>query len=162
MEKFTITRRGYDPEEVNQFFDTVLKKMELLVKECNDKNNVILKLQDQLKSNPEVSKLELENKDLKEKILHFEQMEETLNRAILMAQKTADQMRSNAHEQCEMIVTDAKKNASRIINEALLQSEKIQQENDLLRRNTVVFKNRMKGIIETQLEVVDDIEKIEF
>ena len=161
MEKFTITRRGYDPEEVNHFFDAVLKKMELLVKECNEKNNSILKLQEQIKNNPEICRLQLENQSLKEKILHFEQLEETLNRAILMAQKTADQMRSNAHEQCEIIVSDAKKNASRIINEALLQSEKIQKENDLLRRNTVVFKKRMRGIIETQLEVVNDIEKIE-
>lgn len=161
MEKFTITRHGYNPEEVNHFFDTVLKKMELLVKECNEKNSAIAKLQKELQNHPEIERLELENTNLKEKIRHFEQMEETLNRAILMAQKTADQMRSNAHEQCEIILTDAKKNASRIINEALLQSEKIQKENDLLRRNMVVFKRRIKGVIETQLEVINDIEKIE-
>ena len=106
MEKFTITRHGYDPKEVNQFFDTIIKKVELLVKECNDKNNVILKLQEQMKNNPEISKLELENKNLKEKLLHFEQMEETLNRAILMAQKTADQMNSNAHQQSDTIISD--------------------------------------------------------
>lgn len=163
MEKFTIARRGYDPEEVNRFFDSILQKMETLVKESNQKNLYIAKLQQQLESGqtPQVENLLQENKVLRERLSHIEQLEQTLNRAILMAQKTADQMRSNASEQCEILIDDAKKNASRIVNEALLQAEQTQKENDLLRRNLNIFKKRVKDIIETQLEVVNDIDKIE-
>lgn len=51
-------------------------------------------------------------------------MEDTLNRAIIMAEKTSEQIKLNAHQERETITNDAKKNASRIINEALLKAEK--------------------------------------
>ena len=88
-------------------------------------------------------------------------MEATLNRAILMAQKTSDQMRVAAHQESEVILDDAKKNANRIINEALLQAEKTEQEANMLRRNINIFKRRIKAIIEEQLQVVDELDKTE-
>ena len=75
-----------------------------------------------------------------------------------MAQKTSEQMRLNAHNEREAIIDEAKRNANRIINEALLKAEKTEREADALKRNIVVFKKRVKDIIETQLEVVDQIE----
>ena len=88
-------------------------------------------------------------------------MEETLKRTIMMAERTTEQVKLNAYQERDVIVGDAKKNANRIINEALMRSENIQREADSLRRNVVVFKKRLRDVIETQLEVIDDIEKIE-
>ena len=78
-----------------------------------------------------------------------------------MAQKTADQMRLSANEQAEAIINESKNNANRIINEALLKAEKTRYEADMLRRNLVVYKKRLKGVLETQMDLIDDIEKIE-
>ena len=78
-----------------------------------------------------------------------------------MAERTTEQVKLNAYQERDVIVGDAKKNANRIINEALMRSENIQREADSLRRNVVVFKKRLRDVIETQLEVIDDIEKIE-
>ena len=78
-----------------------------------------------------------------------------------MAQKTSDQMRVAAHQESEVILDDAKKNANRIINEALLQAEKTEQEANMLRRNINIFKRRIKAIIEEQLQVVDELDKTE-
>ena len=61
----------------------------------------------------------------------------------------------------EIIMEDAKKNASRIVNEALLRAEKTEMETAMLRKNINVFKRKLKDIIESQLEIVDDIEKVE-
>jgi cell division initiation protein len=61
-----------------------------------------------------------------------------------------------------MIVDEAKKNANRIVNEALLKAEKIETNTLALQRNANIFKRRLKQIIEEQLEMVNDLEKVEF
>ena len=109
----------------------------------------------------ELSKLAEENQRLRQKLEQYERMESTFNKAIVMAQKTSDQMRLSAHKESETILDDAKKNANRIVNEALLRAEKIELESNMLARNIRVFKKKVRDIIESQLEVVSDLDKIE-
>ena len=99
---------------------------------------------------------------MKAKLEQYARMEETLQNAIIMAQKTSDQMRLTAHQERETIIEEARKNANRIINEALLESEKAERDAMMVRRNVNVFKRRLKDILQTQLELVNDIEKIDF
>lgn len=152
MEKFNRTLRGYDPAEVNAFLDQVINQVEKMVAELKLKDQKIATLQ----------ALEQENASLKSRLDQYENMEGTLNRAIMMAQKTSDQMKIAAHRESDVLLDDAKKNASRIVNEALLRAEKIEQEASQLRRNMTVFKRRLRDVVETQLEMVNDIDKIEF
>ena len=152
MEKFNRTLRGYDPEEVNAFVDQVIGQVEKMVSEGKIKDAKI----------KELKSLEVENARLKEKIAQYERMEGTLNKAILMAQKTSDQIKTNAHRESEIILEDAKRNASRIVNEALLRAEKTEMEANMLKRNINIFKRRLRSIIEQQLEMVNDIEKVDF
>ena len=98
---------------------------------------------------------------LKEQLSQYERMEGTLNKAIIMAQKTSDQLKVAAHRESEIMLDEAKQNASRIVNEALMRAEKIENDANLLKRNVSVFKRRLKSIIEAQLETIDDIDKIE-
>lgn len=151
MEKFNRTLRGYDPIEVNAFLDKVIKQVEIMVAEQNKKDQEIANLK----------KLENENKVLKEKLEQYRRTEETMNKAIFMAQKTSDSMRLAAHKESETIIDEAKKNANRIVNEALLRAEKTEYEANMLRRNINIFKRRLKGIIEAQLEMIEEIEKVE-
>ena len=101
------------------------------------------------------------NPTLTSKIAQFERMEENLKRAILMAEKTSEQIKLTAYQERDIIVSDAKKNANRIVNEALLKAETIEKESDMLRRNMIVFKRRLKDALSTQVELIEDIEKIE-
>ena len=130
MEKFNRTLRGYDPEEVNNFLDKVINQVEQMVDEIKDKDKRI----------KELESLEKENQMLKEKIVRYEHMEHTLNRAIMMAQKTSEQIKINAHKESETVLNDAKMNANRIINEALLKAEKAEQDANTLQRNINIFK----------------------
>lgn len=151
MEKFNRTLRGYDPVEVNNFLDSVIKQVEQIIEESKQKEARLNELQSLVE----------DNNVLKEKLKQYENMEATMNRAIMMAQKTSDQMRMSAHHESETLVEDAKRNANRIINEALMRAEKTEFEASMLRRNINIFKRRIKDIIETQLEVVSEIEKVE-
>ena len=152
MGKFTIREHGYDMKEVNAFLDQVIAQVERMVKDIKKKDDHINNL----------SSLEVENKKLHDKLAQYERMEGTLNRAIMMAQKTSDQIKSNAHRESEIILNDAKMNASRIVNESLLKAERTELEAEMLKRNVTIFKRKLRGLIEAQLEMVDDIEKVEF
>lgn len=152
MEQFTRVLHGYDPDEVNAFLDQVIDHVEKMVNELKTKNARIIELEEELKK----------NSNMKEKLETYQKMEETMNKAIFMAQKTSDQIKSNAYRESELIVSDAKKNANHIVNEALLRAEKEEIQAENLRRNVTVFKRRLRGIIEQQLEMVNDIEKVDF
>lgn len=152
MEKFTRTLRGYDPNEVNAFIDQIINQVEHMVNDIKDKNKKLEQL----------SHLEEENANLKKRLEQYERMEATLNRAIVMAERTSEQIKLTAHQEGETIINDAKRNANRIVNDALLRAEKTEMEADMLRRNITIFKRRLKEIIEAQLEMVNDIEKVDF
>ena len=151
MEKFNRTLRGYDPAEVNNFLDKVIAQVEDMISESKEKDNKIAELQ----------KLEIENRGLKEKLQQYERMEATLNKTIMMAQKTSEQVRVSTQKESEAILEEAKRNASRIVNEALLRAEKTEQEANMLRRNINIFKRRVRDIVEAQLEVVNEMDQVE-
>lgn len=152
MEKFNRALRGYDPEEVNAFLDQVITQVEKMIAEGKEKDKKIYELQH----------LEQENIHLKEKLEQYERMESTLNKAIIMAQKTSEQIKVSAIKESENLIEDAKTNASRIVNEALLRAEKTEMEANMLRRNINVFKRRLKDIIQSQMDAINDIEKVDF
>ncbi len=151
MEKFNRTLRGYDPEEVNAFLDKVISQVETMVNEMNEKDKKIAELQ----------ALEIQNKKLLEKLSQYQRIENTLNNTIIMAQKTSEQVKMAAHKESETLIEDAKNNANRIVNDALLRAEKTEEEAALLKRNIRIFKKRIRDIIETQLEVVGEMDTIE-
>ena len=152
MKEFARTANGYDPSEVNAFLDQVIDQIEKIVGELKAKDAKIKELEEK---GTDVDKI-------REKLEQYQLMENTLNNAILMAQKTSDQIKANAYRESELIVDEAKKNANRIVNEALLRAEKIEMESAMLKRNVTLFKRRLRGLIEQQLEMVDDIEKVDF
>jgi cell division initiation protein len=151
MEKFSRTLRGYDPDEVNDFLDKIIRQVEDIVRENKEKDKRIAELEG----------MGQENQRLKEQLQQYERTEATLNRAIVMAQKTSEQIKLAAHHESEILIEEAKQNANRIVNEALLRAEKTEREANLLRRNINIFKRRVKDIVEAQLDVVNEFENID-
>lgn len=152
------TFKNYTPEQIDQFLDQIIKQVERMIEDNKSKNREIA-LKD--KKIEELSKMVANISHMQEKLAQYERMEATLNRAVVMAQRTSDQIKSTAHRESEIIIEDAKRNASRIVNESLLKAEKTEMEAEMLKRNITIFKRKLRNIIETQLELVDDIEKVE-
>lgn len=140
MKKFTSTANGYSKEEVNNFVFEVTKEYE----------NILNKLKTRDK---EVTLL-------KEKLNHYKDLETTLNKAVLVAEESSNQIKKIAKDEAKLIIADAKKNASHIINDALLKAEKTEIEADQLRRSLKIYKARIKQTIEEQLTMVDDVDNI--
>ncbi|CDD29239.1 cell division protein DIVIVA [Clostridium sp. CAG:433] len=154
MEKFSRTLHGYNPEEVNSFLDEVINQVEKLIESNRQKNEEILLLKSQIK-NAKTSD------ELIKKAQKFDELEATLNKAIVMAENTGEHIRMVAKQERDLMLEEAKKNASVIINDALVRSEKIEYQASLLRKNIIMFKRKLKINLEEQLKLVDDIEVID-
>ncbi|GEM00703.1 cell division initiation protein [Halolactibacillus halophilus] len=133
--EFSRGMRGYDQDEVNEFLDQVMKDFELVIREKKE--------------------LKREIELLEDKLTHFSNIEETLNKSILVAQQTADEVKGNATKESKLIVREAEKNADRIINEALEKARRIEIEVEELKKQGKVFRTRLKMLIEAQLELVE-------
>jgi len=140
--EFTRGFRGYQEDEVNEFLDQVIKDYEITIRAKKD--------------------LEKEVEELNEKVEHFVKIEDTLNKSIVIAQDTAEELKANAHKEAKLIIKEAEKNADRIINEALGESRKIAMETEELKRQAKVFRTRMKMLIEAQLDMVNNDDWEEF
>ncbi len=154
MQKFSRTLHGYNPDEVNNFLDEVISKVEKMIESNRQKNEEILLLKNELAKKED-------NKETIEKARKFDELQTTLNKAIVMAENTGEHIRKVAKQERDLIIEEAKKNASIIINDALVRSEKIEYEASLLRKNIIMFKRKLRSNLEEQLKMVDDIETIE-
>lgn len=138
MEKFSYESNGYNRSEVNRFVEEVIKQTEGIISKCKEQKNEIEELRQELK--------------------HYKNMETSLKDAIIRAEEAGDNIKRLAREESNMIVTDAKHNASRIVNEALLKAEKIEYKSQLVETNMKIFKRKLKLIMEQQMAVVEEIE----
>ena len=92
---------------------------------------------------------------------YYKQIESSLNNSMAMVKSVGEQIKNTAYKEREVIIDNAKAMASRILNEALIKSERIDAEADRTQRNLYIYKNNVRSLIECQLDVIDDIEKID-
>ena len=137
MKRFSIVNNGYNIEEVNQFIDIVIKKLESL----SEENTHYLKQLETLKKQ--------NNQGVDEKV----------TKALLAAQETTDKMKELAKEEADLIIREARDNASAIVNEALVHAQKTEQEYELLKNKYKTYKAKMESLVKAQLELCNDIEE---
>ena len=140
MRQFNTTLNGYDKQEVNSFVEEVTNEYESVLNKLKAK--------------------EIEIKALTERLGYYKTLETTLNTAVLVAEDSSNQIKKIAKEEAKLIIDQAKKNASHIINDALIKAEKAELEADQLRRSLKIYKSRIKATIEEQLTMVDDVDNI--
>lgn len=146
---FGMSFYGYNKNEVNEFISNVTNEYESML--------------DKLKqTNEEMKKLRDDNSKLESQLEQYKNIEGTLRRTLVLAEESNQTIRKSANDESQAIVEDAKKNASRIINDALLKAQKIQDDADTIKRDTIVYRNRVMNIIKEQKELLDKYDDIEY
>lgn len=140
MNKFNIEENGYSKAEVNKFINDVITQTEGIVTRVKKQARQISELNNELEK--------------------YKKMEDTMKSSMYKAELASNDIKKQAMEEAKIIVEDAKRNASRIVNDALIRSEKIEIKADTLERNIRIFKKKLKLIVEQQLSVVDEIEEL--
>ena len=135
------TLNGYDPEEVDDFLDDLMKDYEDLYKKVNESQGTI--------------------DDLEEKLEHYNQIESTLQSTLLMAQTAADDVRNAAKKEAEQIVKEAENRSKEMTMGIEQQIADKQKEFDNLKQQFDVYKAKMESILISQLELLKDVNRNE-
>lgn len=139
MKKFNTSFTGYSKTEVNNFVKEVTKEYENMLNNLKSKDREIEALNNELK--------------------HYKELEHSLNKALLVAEDASNNIKRIAKNESISLLENAKKNASRIVNEALLKADNITSEAESLKRRVIIFKRRFKQSLEDEIRIVDDIDE---
>ena len=120
MERFSYEINGYNRCEVNKFVDNVIAQTEEFATKYKNQQKKIESLSRELE--------------------HYRKMESSLKDAVMRAEDTSNHIKKMARDEADIIITDAKHNASRIVNESLLKAEKIEMKCEYIENNMKIFR----------------------
>ena len=137
MDKFSLETNGYNRSEVNQFVQNVIVETEKIINRVNEQ--------------------QLEIKKLRSELSHYKDLINTINKT----QEENEDIKRISREESELIISKAKSNASRIVNEALLQTEKLENDKYILEKNITILKGKLKIILEQQKVILDALDELD-
>lgn len=126
---------GYDKKDVEQFLLDVSSDFEALIHENED--------------------LKKKLKDLSESVSYYKSIEKTLQRALILAEKTAQDTRATALREAEAIEKEAKAKAATTIAESKKQLEILEHKTINLMQQYDRFKLEFENMLHTQLELIN-------
>jgi len=123
--KFSRSFRGYRPSEVDDLMRDVASELETAAREW-------ARLEDQIdKMHGEVAR--------------YKEMEDTLNNAILLAQRSADEVRAAAHRDADTIVREAEQHAREITERAVRENQELMHETRRLSERRAAFVDSLRS-----------------
>lgn len=153
---FPIKMRGYEKNEVDDFLDLVVRDYEAAVQKNRE--------------------LEKALKHAEEKLEYFNELKDALNQSIIVAQDTADKVKTSASKESEVLVaaaenradelitnaekrayeltTTAEEKAKEILEAATENARQLATETNELKKKTRVFHSNLSLMLEAQLEQV--------
>jgi cell division initiation protein len=146
VRKFKRSLGGYDVNEVNTFVDGVIKQVETILKE-------------EARIKQDITSKDLRIKELEEAVEKYQNVERQLNASILRAEENGEYLKRLAKTEGDAIINEARKNANRIISDALIRAEKTEYETQMLKKNISLFKSRVRTMLNQQLDIIDDLDK---
>ena len=141
-EKFKTAFNGYNKEDVNSFIKSVTKEYESMLER--------------------LKKSDAENEDLKKKLVEYQNLENTLRRSLLIAEESNKELRRVAKNESIQMVEEDRRNASRIVNDALIKAERIEANADALKRRAIMYKRKIKQLLDEQNQMLDKFDDIEY
>ena len=127
--------RGYSKKEMDEFLDEISEDYETLYKENRDLKEKLEKLS--------------------EGIQYYKNLEATLQKALVLAERTSKETIDTANEKAELIQKEAKYKAEQIVNRGITTYESIRQQCISLMQQYSQFKLQFKQIAMKQLELFE-------
>ena len=126
---------GYDKKDVDGFMDEILTNYETLYRErmeMNDRINV-----------------------LNEGLQYYKTIEKTLQKALVLAERTAEETKSTAMKNAQVIEQEAVSKANVILEDAKRELEMIRKQTMELARQYDMYKAKFKSLANAQIELLD-------
>ena len=148
MRRFRRSFNGYNVIEVNRFIDDIIRKVESIIKEEESIKNEIIKKDNRIK-------------ELESSLEHYKSIETEMKSSILNSQEQGEYIKRLANSERDAIINDARKNANRIISDALIRAERTEYQAQVLKKNINLYKSRVRTMLNQQLDIIDDLDKDE-
>ncbi|MDD6034982.1 MAG: DivIVA domain-containing protein [Lachnospiraceae bacterium] len=126
---------GYDKKDVDNFMSELLESYEALYREkmeMHDRMNV-----------------------LNEGLQYYKTIEKTLQKALVLAERTAEETKGNAMKNALLIEQEAVSKANVILADAKQELEQIRKQTIELVRQYDMYKARFKSLVAAQTELLD-------
>lgn len=133
--------RGYDVEEVESFLQEVCDSYEKLYKE-----NLVAKERISM---------------LSDAVKQYKSMEDTLQNALAVAQRSGEDVKKNAYGKAEVILKDAENQAAEIINHSAQEVAKVTYQYEQMKRSVEVFRAKVVSLLNAQLDIIKDYSTIQ-
>ncbi|MBV8263104.1 MAG: DivIVA domain-containing protein [Candidatus Eremiobacteraeota bacterium] len=134
--EFKKAIQGYAREEVDQFLDEVIETLEAEIDER--------------------TRLEAQVTELSEKVSHFKAMEDSLRSTLVLAQRTADELKASAHKEVDIVKQRAKIEIEDELRSVKQQIAEAKAELQRVSDKTAAAKLDLRNFLTRQLELIDD------
>ena len=134
--RFRKRLMGFDPREVEPYLRDLIDELLRLKDENEDLRKDTLTLDSAVKEHRE--------------------REKTIRAVLVSAQKSAEQTRVNAEREAHLIISEAEVKAEGILKEANNRLIRMEQEMSEMRRNRIQFGARMRSLLDSFGQMLDD------
>ena len=133
---FTKSLRGYKETEVEDYLAMIVETMEALIR-----------------VNIETT---AKNRDYEKQLTHYIAMEHTITEAMILAQKTSDDMIKNANERAAYIIERADDQAKNLISDANNEVLSVIKRHEDAKHALQAFQMKFKSLVENQIKAYDE------
>lgn len=95
--------------------------------------------------------LRSETYDLTRDLKRFREQESMLTEALVLAQKTADEVRNSANREAQVILAEARSKAADVVREAEMRKEEAFWEMEKVRQQQATFESHFREVLEEHL-----------
>ena len=131
--------RGYNVDEVHEFLENLAEEYEVLYKEN--------------------STLKERIGFLEEKLEHHIKIEATIQNTLVLAQNAAEQAKSVAQKESELILKSANESSQRMLDRAHEDVLKINDDYEKIKQEFMKFRTKFRGFMNCQIEMFEELEK---
>ena len=133
--EFKKSLQGYDRNEVNEFLDEIIETLE-------DENSMRTALQGEIA-------------ELRERLSHFKAMEDSLQSTLLLAQRTADEVKAAAHKEADLIKQEARLTAEREISALSSRIDETRREAQRHQDTAEKAKSELRSLLMSHLSLIE-------
>lgn len=137
QKEFAHGMRGYREDEVDDFLDAIAAEVDHLTKENEE--------------------LHARFREAESKIAAFDSERNAINNALLIAQRSADEITMEAETEREKTIRDAEKRASDIIHEALAQKRELLAELKRLKADEERFRKNFMRLLDDSKSAISEV-----
>jgi cell division initiation protein len=134
--EFKRGMRGYADTEVDEFLDEVADEFERLFKDNLDHSERLETLESQLAG--------------------YKRIEETLQKTLISAQASADELKQNSTKEAELILHEAELKGRQLVNEAYSERQSIEQSLAKLKNAEQDFRFKFRQLLEGYLRHIEE------